>query len=88
MTVTLTPELEALVKRKVESGLFNSPAEVIHEALQLLNEQEELRRIRLERLRHEVQIGLDEADQRKAKPLDIEALKAQAKARFEAAQVA
>ncbi len=33
MNVSLTPELDNLVKNKVESGLYNSASEVIREAL-------------------------------------------------------
>ena len=44
MTVILTPEQEALVKKQMESGHFSSPLEVIDEALHLLDEQDELRR--------------------------------------------
>ena len=42
MNVSLTPELERAVRRKVESGLYNNTSEVIREALRqsLLREQE------------------------------------------------
>ena len=42
MNVSLTPELEQAVKRKVESGLYNNASEVIREALRqtILREQE------------------------------------------------
>jgi antitoxin ParD1/3/4 len=33
MHISLTPELESVVKRKVESGLYNNASEVIREAL-------------------------------------------------------
>ena len=33
MNVSLTPELESVVKRKVDSGLYNNASEVIREAL-------------------------------------------------------
>ena len=35
MNVSLTPELERLVKEKVASGLYNNASEVIREALRL-----------------------------------------------------
>ena len=38
MNVSLTPHLEALVQRKVESGLYGSASEVMREALRLLEE--------------------------------------------------
>jgi len=42
MNISLTPELDRAVKRKVESGLYNNASEVIREALRqsLLREQE------------------------------------------------
>jgi antitoxin ParD1/3/4 len=41
MNISLTPELAALVRGKVESGLYTSASEVVREALRLLQEQEE-----------------------------------------------
>ena len=35
MHVSLTPELEKIVKEKVDSGLYNNASEVIREALRL-----------------------------------------------------
>ncbi len=62
MNVSLTPELEKLVQKKVEKGLYNSASEVIREALRLLDEQDQLRRMRLEDLRKDISIGLKQAD--------------------------
>ena len=62
MNVSLTPELERLVHEKVESGLYNSASEVVREALRLLRERDELQRMRLEELRREIRIGIDQAD--------------------------
>jgi len=41
MNVTLTPALEEFVRRKVESGDFRSPDEVVFEGLRLLQQQDE-----------------------------------------------
>lgn len=38
MNITLTGELENLVKNKVNSGMYTDASEVIREALRLLNE--------------------------------------------------
>ena len=43
MNVSLTPELEAYVAGKVESGRYNSASEVVREALRLLEEVEATR---------------------------------------------
>mgnify|MGYP000153267269 CR=1 FL=1 len=40
MNVSLTPELEKVVKSKVASGLYNNASEVIREALRLTLKQE------------------------------------------------
>jgi antitoxin ParD1/3/4 len=43
MNVSLPPELERFVSATVESGRYNSPAEVVCEALRLLEEHERAR---------------------------------------------
>lgn len=60
MNVSLTPELEALVNEKVLSGDYNSASEVVREALRLLKEEDELRKIRREEVRREVMKGVAE----------------------------
>ena len=82
MNVSLTPELESLVQEKVKSGLYNSSSEVIRDALRLLQEQDQLRQIRLENLRKEIQIGIDQAERGLARPVDFEVLKARARAKL------
>jgi len=62
MNVSLTPELERLVQEKVTSGLYNSASEVVREALRLMQERDEVRRIRLEELRREIAVGVEAAD--------------------------
>ena len=51
MHVSLTPELEELVRRKVESGYYGDASEVIRDALRLLAAQDELAQLKLQRLR-------------------------------------
>ena len=62
MNVNLTPELEALVLRKVASGLYNNQSEVVREALRLLAEQDRLREAHTARLRKALSEGLLQAD--------------------------
>jgi len=62
MNVSLTPELERRIGEKVESGLYTTASEVVREGLRLLFEAEEARGRRLERLRADIQLGLDELD--------------------------
>ena len=70
MNVSLTPKLEELIHQKVSSGLYNSASEVVREGLRLLEEQDRLREMRLEELRKEIAIGIEQADQGKTTPFD------------------
>jgi len=76
MNVSLTPQLESLVKQKVSTGLYNSVSEVIREALRLLEEKEALKTMKLQALRADIQAGMDSLDKGDGKPLDIDAIKA------------
>jgi len=40
MNVSLTPQLEEFVRRKVASGLYNNASEVVREGLRLMIERE------------------------------------------------
>lgn len=46
MTVTLSPQLEELIRSKVASGRYRDADEVIREALELLDEHEQAERLR------------------------------------------
>ena len=78
MNVSLTPELERIVNKKVKSGMYNSASEVVREALRLLEEQDRLRAMKLEALRHEIQAGLSSGE---SLPLDMKAIKSEARKR-------
>ncbi len=84
MNVSLTPELEALIQEKVKSGLYHSASEVVRESLRLLHERDELRRSRLQELRKEIAIGIEQADRGETTPLDVDAIKAQGRKRAKA----
>jgi len=58
MNVNLSPQLEEMVRQKVASGRYNSASEVVREALRLLDERDQLRAAKLERLRLDIQDGL------------------------------
>ena len=73
MNISLTPQLEELVKKKVDSGLYVSASEVMREALRLLDERDRLQAMRLEELRGEIQKGLESGE---PTPLDMGAIKA------------
>ena len=54
MNVNLTPQLEELVRAKVNSGMYTSASEVVREALRLMDEQDRLKQIKLDDLRRDV----------------------------------
>ena len=64
MSFSLPPHLEALVRAQVESGRYESFRQVVEEALQLLQERDEIEALRRERLRREIATGLYQADNR------------------------
>lgn len=41
MNVSLTPQLESLIRQKVESGRYNNASEVVRQALRLLDAEEQ-----------------------------------------------
>jgi antitoxin ParD1/3/4 len=59
MNVHLTPELEELIQRKVESGRYNSASEVMREALRLMEQRDEFLTLRKEEVRRKIREGLD-----------------------------
>lgn len=62
MNVSLTPELEKIINIKVESGLYNSASEVVRAGIRLLQQQDEIRELKLESLRNEIQKGIDDLE--------------------------
>lgn len=68
MNVSLTPQLEKLIKNKVSSGSYHSSSEVIREALRLLDEQDTLRQMKYDQLKKDIAEGL----QGESTPLDME----------------
>lgn len=84
MNINLTPQLEEIVRQKVESGLYSSASEVVREALRLMEERDQFRAAKLSQLRQAIQDGLDSGP---AVELDGEDLKRAGRAR-RAAKVA
>ncbi len=62
MNVSLTSQLEELVQQKVSSGRYNSASEVIREALRLLEERDSLKELRLQALKKDIALGIEQAD--------------------------
>lgn len=61
MNISITPELEELIDKKVKTGMYNSASEVVREGLRLLKEQDELKELRLKELKKDIQKGYDSA---------------------------
>jgi len=62
MHISLTPELENIVRSKVNTGLYNNASEVIREALRFMATHEELvNEMKLERLRAKLVVGAEQA---------------------------
>jgi antitoxin ParD1/3/4 len=57
MTVTLPPQLEAMIEEKATSGRYADASEVMEEALRLLDERD-----RLQHLRAALAIGLEQIE--------------------------
>jgi antitoxin ParD1/3/4 len=55
MNVSLTPELEHLVNKKVKTGMYQTASEVIREGLRLLKERDD----RLAQLRADIRAGFE-----------------------------
>ena len=74
MNVSLTPQLEALIKQKVATGMYGNASEVVREALRLLDERD-----RYQVLRSEVAKGFEQIERGETSPLDMDTLKREAR---------
>lgn len=75
INVSLTPQLEELVRRKVDSGQYTSASEVVREALRLLDAFESVRTSALARLRADVDAGWKDIDAGRVSDFDGAAIK-------------
>ncbi len=82
MNLSLTPELEELVERKVKTGRYQTASEVIREALRALEERDQVAALRLHELRKEIRKGL----KGKATPLEMGEIKREVRRRINVAK--
>ena len=75
MNISLTPELKALVERKVSSGRYQSASEVIREALRALEKEDRMRELRLDELRRDLDLGLEDLKAGRSSPVTKNTLK-------------
>ena len=72
MNISLTPTLEAWVKAKVDSGLYNNASEVVREALRMMEEHDQLKIFKIELLKKELLAGLDSLDRGEYSNLSVD----------------
>lgn len=84
MNISLTKELEAMVHKKVRSGMYHSASEVVRQALRLLQEREQMQRARLAELRKEIALGVAQIERGEVEPFDVKAFLAKAHAAHKA----
>lgn len=70
MNVSLTPQLEELISKKVETGFYRSASEVVREALRLLEEHDRVRAMRLDELRRDISLGIKDLDEGRSSTFD------------------
>ncbi len=70
MNVSLTPQLEEIVRRKVATGMYGNASEVVREALRLMDERD-----RCQDLRAEVAAGLAQIERGETVPFNMESIK-------------
>ena len=75
LNVSLTPQLEELVRRKVDSGRYTSATEVVREALRLLDAFESVRASALAKLRADVNAGWNDIEEDSVSDFDPAAIK-------------
>jgi antitoxin ParD1/3/4 len=78
MNVSLTEELEGYIRAKIATGMYHSASEVIREGLRLLQERDALQQAKLERLRQDILIGIEQIERGEYDQLDHNALSAYA----------
>ena len=79
---TLGEHFERFISNLVDSGRYASASEVMRDGLRLLEERERLREAKLAALRNDIAAALDSGP---SEPLDIDAIKAEARKRRSAA---
>ena len=59
MSIELPSELEQLVRNKVASGQYNSPSDVLKDALRLMEEQDRYTALHKDEIREKISRGYD-----------------------------
>jgi antitoxin ParD1/3/4 len=67
-------DLQPYVDEMLASGRYEHVSEIILEAVYLHRDQEWLRQHKLEEMKKEIQIGIDQADRGQVAPLDMQGI--------------
>src|SRR6478735_9392095 len=67
MNIAITPEDEEVIRQRIETGQFDDAADVVHAALEALDERD-----RFDRLQAELRIGLEQFDRGEGVPFTRE----------------
>lgn len=79
MTIRLSNDRERFVRSLVQGGRYASEGDVIEEALRLLEERDE--QAKLDELRREIAVGVEQADRGELAPFDPQATLTRIRAR-------
>jgi antitoxin ParD1/3/4 len=60
-----------MIREKIASGSYNSASEVVREVLRLLEQEDQLRALKMENLRREIREGLDSGPSTVFNPQEI-----------------
>jgi antitoxin ParD1/3/4 len=71
MDISVTPETEKLVQEHLKTGRYSTPSAVVADAVRLLTEHER----KLEQLRKEIQLGIDQIERGEHTEYDEHTLK-------------
>lgn len=71
MNISLAPHLEEMIREKIASGSYTSASEVVREALRLLEQEDQLRSIKLQSLRQDIREGLESGPSKLFDPQEI-----------------
>jgi antitoxin ParD1/3/4 len=72
MEIALPKGLADFVREQLDSGLYESPDEVYRDGLRLLKERRDGEALKLERLRKDLAVGLEQLDRGEGVPFDVQ----------------
>lgn len=84
MTVTLPTDLEEFVAQGIAKGRFKSNDDAVQRAVRLLRDDDEERRVKYERLKADIAVGIDEIERGDVVPMeDVDTFLARMHAEFD-----